>query len=498
MLEQQCRPTKIFSASIGNEPKFKVIDKVYSFRKPKILATITMSNLDQRNILLLNDDCFYHIFKFLPIIEWCSLRETCTRFRTISDYLFKRQAETFRLLSYNFTVNEVKRVLRNFGQFIKKLSINQNYFRGDEDFNELLPYLECYCRSLSDVKFVNFNATLTMVVHREQFFSNLQRLVVDQWTDEQALACCLSDCVSLKELVLIRLTNIPGDSLAYGRIKSLESLTMNCCDDFNYDTLKTFLAKNWQLTKVKFFTLKFRNEHDADHLMDYVANTLATLEALSVHFNMIFRPNVLPVTRLASLKKFEINTMYVDECTVNQLLTNLAVHNKIEDLHLALFKCTDESLQRLLSLKSLKILKFTEMNHLDGDICKRLATQLPALSEVHIIECNDTTLNEIKQFVLHLPHLKRIVYNRVDDTLPSVTSELLLSLVETRRAQPTKDVLLIFLNDDDLSDIQNDWIEPGILAGCSYVVRLIPLDKEHRRTVFEYGSRFMRGSLYQW
>lgn len=456
-----------------------------------------MLNPDESNILRLNDDCFYHILKLLPVIEWCSLRETCTRLRLISDYCFKRQTERFRLTSYNLSVKDVKRLLRNFGQFIEKLSIDQNYFSGSEDCGELMPYIERYCLSLFDLKFVNFNANLTRVVHRTQLFVNLQRLVVDQWSDDQAFACCLADCASLKELVLSRLTNIPGDSVAYRQIETLESFTMNCCEDFNYDTLKRFLSKNSQLTRVKFFNLKFRNEVDADHLMQFVAETLLSLEALSVLFNIVFRPNVLPVTRLISLKRFEINMLYVADDIANQLLTDLSLRHNIEELNLSLFKCSNKSLQCLLLLKSLKILKFTETNELDGNMCDKLATELPVLSEIHFVECNGISFVEIKQFILHLPQLKRIVFNRVNDMLPSLTHVMFLDLVELRGMHSTTDVLKIFLNDDDVSDINLEFKLNGFsktLALHSHVVRILPLEKEHRRTVFEYGSRFMRRS----
>lgn len=458
-----------------------------------------MSNSNQCNILQLNDDCFYHIYKFLPKIDWCSLRETCTRFRTISDYCFKRQSESFQLNQKNISgawygllsVKDVKRLIRCFGQFITKFSVNRNDFDEQEDPAKLIPFLNRYCLALVDLKFVKIDSDPATITECGRLFSNLHRLVIDQWNNEETLVGCLANCVSLKELEMIRLHNIEGNGLVQHRLESLESVAMNNCGDFKYEFVKQFFLINSQLTKVKFFSPGFPI---GDVMLD-LANSLPNLMELSVKCNLIFQPNVVPVANMRSLKKFEMDFLLITDDIVERLLASLTMLSSMEDLHLACFRVNDESIQRLCTLKTLKILKLTATSHLDSNVCKKLATELPALSEIHIVECKNTTFNDIKEFVVHSTNLKRIVFNRFeqDDTQPSVTKDILLSLVGVRKSQRNNEILFVFLNDDDLYEVENEFEWSGmskILIEHANVVKLLPLEEGHRRTVFEYGSGF--------
>lgn len=458
------------------------------------------SSLDEENILHLNDDCIYQIYKFLPTIDWCSLRETCTRFRTISDYCFRRQSESFQLTPKNvigwsdgsFTVNDVKRVIRNFGQFITKISINRGHFHCYEDPAELVRLLDRYCNTLQDLKFVKIDLTAATIKQCARLFSNLHRLVIDQSNNEETFNQCLPHCVALKELELIRLRNIKGICLARYHFEFLESFTVSNWSDFNHCFIKLFLLKNRQIKRVKLLS----NSFEADRTMEDVVLALPNLMELSVKFNFTSQPNLLPasVTMLPLLKKFEMDFEFVTDEITNKILDGLAVHNNMEDLHIASFRLNDESIPRLCALKTLKILKLTATRNLNRVICKKLASELSALSEIHIVECPDTTFNDIKEFVVHSTNLQRIVFNRIDDTQPSLNKDMFLSLVEAWKKKENNEILLVFLNDDDLAGIRDEFEWNGklkYLFGRCNIVKLLPLEKEHRGTVYEYGSQFM-------
>ncbi|XP_037024864.1 uncharacterized protein LOC119066463 [Bradysia coprophila] len=331
-----------------------------------------------RNILVLNDDCLYHIYEFLPIIDWCSLRDTCTRFRTISDDQFNRRSKTFKLSQISdrdrLKLSEVKRVLRTFGKSMKTLSINQNHFAKLMDWNGLAPFLERYCESLVDLELVSFRLTAKTVVQCRRLFSNLQRLVIDKWDNRyrfnvETFSTCLVECTSLTELVFIGLDDITEDSFACSHMKYLKSFELRGCYGLSDKAFKSFLTKNCQLTQVKLFDVRFRNQHDNQSGIEDVANTLPKIEALSLNFEMGFVQNVMPVTGMTSLKKLEVNLEHVTYNIMLELLRGLAEHSNIEDLHLAHFKCSKEMIGLLSSIKRLKILKFTNTNHLHGNVC---------------------------------------------------------------------------------------------------------------------------------
>lgn len=114
-------------------------------------------------ILRLNDDCFHKIFSFLPTIDLCAVRETCRDFRGLSDICFERRSDSFCLermrvygsLDNSLSLNDAKCVIRNFGQFIRKLSIKQSQF---DDPTRLLPLLDRYCCELQNFALEKFSS----------------------------------------------------------------------------------------------------------------------------------------------------------------------------------------------------------------------------------------------------------------------------------------------------------------------------------------------------
>lgn len=461
-----------------------------------------MYNPIECNILVLNDDCFYHIFNFLPLVDWCSLRDTCTRFRTISDYCFDRQSDSFELKqianpSSEIQLSEAKRVLRSFGEFMKILSINRYHFSGrpSPDCNVLMLYIDRYCLSLVDLELVNFKLNLATIERCGRLFSNLRRLLIDEWHDEEAFSGCLAKCGSLTKLEFIGLYEIEGDALANRRMESLRSFKMKGCR-FTCKPLISFLTLNGQITELKLVDLYFADGRNSFNLFEDIANTLPKVESLSLSLHIGFCPKLMPVMRMVWLKKLKVKLWRHDSMTVNQFLKGLEELNTIEDLHLILFECNDESIRVLASLKSLKILSLSEATQLDGNMCKTLATGLSGLHEIRIIECIDTSLNEIKEFVLHIPNLRRIVFHLCYDARQSIAPESFLSLAEIRKTQAVKEFLLIFLRDQDLRDIQHKFESKEMkekIIEMENVVRMLPLEKGHRFKSHSYLSRPLIG-----
>lgn len=456
-----------------------------------------MANMDQCHILRLNDDCFYEIYKLIPIIDWCSLRETCTRFRTISDFCFDRQNTIFQLKAKNvygssqgqLTLNDAKRLIRNFGQFVTKLSINLHNFRLHEDAARLLPLLDRYCHTLRDLKFVRLVVPPATIHQCDRLFSNLHRLAM-KCMDKKTLSCCLVHCVSLKELEIFYMYKIEGNIPTY-RIESLESFTMKKCQGFTLDIVKEFLNNNQQLKRVTLLDNKFEKP---DRFMEDVPIALPNLEELSLRQNFILQPEVLFVAGIPTLKKLEMDFTLVSRASVdiNRLLTDIAAHNSVEEFHLAEIELSDALIGSLCTLKTLKILKLTAVLSLDEEMCKKLACELPELSEIHFMQCELTTFHAVKEFVVHSTNLTRIVFIPMNYACPSssLTEKMFLSLVDARRRIPNKKTLLVFLDDKHLDEIKDDFEEAvsDSLTEQANVIKLLPLDKQHRRTLRDSRS----------
>lgn len=205
-------------------------------------------------ILVLNDDCFYKIFSFLRAIDLCAVAETCHDFRRLSADCFERRNKFFRLEPISIhgsrsvlTLNDAKCLLRNFGKFITKLSIESNTFRDNGDWTRLLPLLDRYCLQLQDLE-VNMTDWPTT--------GNLHRLVFRQLCGHSAFALIelgsiLEHCGQLKQLELDGFT---WDEMVCPEksFESLEFLSLRKCRIPCTDVIRDLLSKNCQLKRIKF------------------------------------------------------------------------------------------------------------------------------------------------------------------------------------------------------------------------------------------------------
>lgn len=419
-------------------------------------------------------------------MDWCSLRGLCTRFQPICDYLFEQRSESFQLkpdhvygkrTNQLLSVKDVKPLIRNFGQFIKRVSVRRDFFQKYDNPASLVPLVDRYCLTLKDLELIEFDLDRATIIQCCRLFSNLHRLVIEKWSNEEALASCFELCVSIKELKILQVNKMDGKFLAR-RIESLESFTMaRCYSTFDSDYVQQFFDKNWQLKKVKI------SHYYRSHIVQ-----LPNLESLSLGCCIL--SSVIPLPPMSStLKNLEID-LYSDgkEDTVDKLLADLAVHNSLEYLYLVALPRDDKLVERLCELKTVKILKFS-WTGLFGEWCEKLARELPALSEIHFIECEGVTFKEIKKFALHSTNLKKIVYYRRYDTQSPLTNKMLLSLVKARQEAIAKETLSIFLHCKYLVEIRDECKRNGMsewLIESADVITLLPLTEEQTKTFYQW------------
>lgn len=366
------------------------------------------------------------------------------------------------------SVNDAKRLIRNFGPFMTKFSIRRCYFDYDEDPATLVPLLDRYCNALKSLHLFGMDMMPATIDQCHRLFSNLRRLEIFYWNNEETLECCLAVCVSIKELEIVGLKEMEGKFLAR-RFEALESLRMISCD-FSFDYVNKFFAKNLQQKKVEITNSYFAR---TDLVLE-----LPNLESLVLGYG--FLPNITSVPRMAStLRKLKICLDDVKHDIIDQLLTNLAAYNNVQELHLSNASLTDELIRSLSELKTLKFLSFWTCL-LDGKQCKKLACELTVLSEIRVRYCDGITFDEIKEFVAHSTHLQRLVYSRCHNSRPSLTKEMCWSLVDARRASRGKDTLFIYLDGSDLDVLRNEYKRNGMLIEEANVIKFLPLDEEQK------------------
>lgn len=124
--------------------------------------------------------------------------------------------------------------------------------------------------------------------------------------------------------------------------------------------------------------------------------------------------------------------------------------------------------QTLCELKTLKILKLTSVYELTSDVYKKLASELPSLMEIHIIDCSHATFSDLTEFVERSTNLKKIVFKRDDWQRPLFTLDMFSSLIKVLKRKQTKETLEVHLNDNDLSNIKNEFEKRShpIIVAC--------------------------------
>lgn len=411
----------------------------------------------QCHILDLNDDCIFKIYEFLPAIDWCSLREACTRLQTISDICFQRQYKSLELKgkfiygSENdlLTMVDVKRLIRNFGQWISTLNITRKSFVRGENFKKLIPLLDRYCKKLRNLQLVKIDFDSEVIGECHRIFGNLRRLMIEKCIDnEVTLSSCITLCVSLKVLELTRLTKVDGHCLA-NNFKTLESFTVNYCTKLQYGHIREFMVKNSQLKTLNFVKSNLNTKLTTVQVFEDICNYLPNLLELSLRFCFEeFNGNV--EQPLAKVRKLQIVGRH--GLNLNPLLHPLTVHKTIENLHLASIVIHEEITETLCKLKTLKILKFTAICEVKRDIYKKLLSELPSLVEIYIINCKPTTFSDLIELVEHSINVKKIVFIPYDRS--SLTQDIFSSLINVRREN--NGTLKVHVNIHDHVHIVND------------------------------------------
>lgn len=452
----------------------------------------------KKNILRLNDDCFYIIFSYLPTIDLCAVRETCHDFRRLSDNCFEKRSKSFRLerwsvygsLDNSLSLNDAKRVIRNFGQLITKLSIPQSQF---DDPTRLLPLLDRYCCRLQNfaLEIIKFLDPHT-IIRYERLLSNLQQLEIRNDNNEKLIPIdinpFLAQCSSLKQLELVGFELFRSvDGSAAKRFETLEYFSLRDCIIEDTDMVTDFFIKNFQLKTVKLFSCS-KIHGKAMENWNTTFPTMPNLESLCIRYLcpslQLYMSDIYHTC--ATLKKLEIDLKGSRMLNVCSLLSHLAMYKNIEDLHIVSFHSfNDVLISRLCALKTLKFLKFTYVNVMTAEFNKQLACGLPNLSEIYFEKCK-ITHKAIEDFVEYSNSVKRIVFDCEYTLHPHLafTKTIMLSLISARlRNKHNNESLILSLNRNVIANtnFQKDGI-PDSLVEHADVIKVMPVASEYTST----------------
>ncbi|XP_037027796.1 uncharacterized protein LOC119068345 [Bradysia coprophila] len=457
----------------------------------------------KHRILRLNDDCFFKIFSYLRANDLRVLSETCRDFQRLSRCYVEGHSRRFRLQRENFyndgsniSLDDAKLFIRNFGQYLKKLSLKIDDFLIAEKPIGLLPHIDRYCTQLQDLVIDVTSSDPMTIIQCEQLNANLQRLAIgahmrqcDSIFGPINVDEILTHFASLKHLEVNRLRWIVGEGAYIAkRYEALESLSLQSFILPPVDTLTAFLSENQQLKRVKLSCCLFYK------FTSHVTLTLPNLESFWLRFRdykyrvsgddiegmQIHQLHLSDITGdIPALKKLRIDMNIFQKSNLNPLLDRLAVHNTIEKIGIAnTDEFPDEMEKHLCALTSLKILRFTWVKGFTNEIAKKLACGLPNLPYVEFHYC-DVTFSMIEYFLefSHGVHTICLFIHVPKKERSPLTKAVLLSMMNARRRNKHSNVVLTLILNDNVISKARMRCDDGVcelLLDCTDIIKVLP------------------------
>lgn len=189
-------------------------------------ASVADEIQEQCNLLSLNDDCISEILKYLNLENLCSVSNTCTRLRGLSQMKFSSDVKG-KVFTLKENMHQLIDCLRNFGSQIQSIQLEKMSSLGAPGDIHILFLLATYCRSLISLELIDFplidpylsEANIMQLI---PMFSRLNKLILRK--------CQISDTVfsicDATELVLNEATIIMTDHSVEQRFSRLKTLSI--------------------------------------------------------------------------------------------------------------------------------------------------------------------------------------------------------------------------------------------------------------------------------
>lgn len=117
------------------------------------------TDIEETNILILDDDCLFHIFGFLNCIDLGAVNQTCQRFQKVAGFAFRRKHKAVNLTmsdlpgysnvgTNQLTLLQVRNLFIGHGSHIQKLHVAALSFKQENRYRAL----ECIIRNCNTLK----------------------------------------------------------------------------------------------------------------------------------------------------------------------------------------------------------------------------------------------------------------------------------------------------------------------------------------------------------
>ncbi|GAB0088929.1 hypothetical protein DMENIID0001_033950 [Sergentomyia squamirostris] len=355
--------------------------------------------IPSKTILILNDDCFLHIYSFLEHEDVLNMEMVCTRLEEVTNRFYR----TYRVMDLDD------------GTWWRKL------------FKQLAPKVAEYVQNLKVVRSATINIRGRNVKPLLCLFTNLEHLHIEEFkkmmeyshvmttlfvklktavlvncdlTDE--IGTWISGATQLQVLDVAANHELTGDFLLL--LHNLKELSINSCDGIEARYFLQFCENNCTLKRLDVFYWYNLTQECVDAIAHYLKNTEILLighgdfNGYTMTFDAL---GDLPNLKNLSFAYFGYNEIK-DACTFVDLLAN---HNHLEYLHIEIDPCK-RALRALTKFDKLKkLVLFCEWVFID-EILQALQCK-HVLEDVNLQATNVSNQGAIS-LIKSCPNLRKI------------------------------------------------------------------------------------------
>lgn len=374
------------------------------------------------NIWDLDDNCLIEAFQYFDLKDLAAIIDVCQRFREHAQRRFSsKKFNKSNLGSHLDDILEkrnflaLKSILRRFGQFLNSLKLDMRIplANGAGEESEICeiqmqivePLIEYCCSgALSELTLHSWRVTDEIV---EALFQQITK-------------------------VNIMKSDFSGHFLQKS-LHNLTTLSLKQCLSITSDDIDEIMKNNPELKKVCFNNC-YRLD---DRVYQSVANHVPRIESISS--DILIRENENKAkyfgkfSKLKSLEWFNfegINRKFETELEFERIFSSIlqeiiAADIPLEYLHVVQGRCTDQYVDEISMIKTLKVLRFDRLKHADHTGIIRLCQNLPELTELCVQECTDNptlSSDSILQIIKNANKLQSLYCYVFDDLFDDYTA----------------------------------------------------------------------------
>lgn len=335
---------------------------------------------DAEGLLILNDDCLFHLFHYLSLVDLASLKDTCQRLSQLADESFKRRNDKSLTIDGTSMFADVWN-LKHFGKFIDSLTlvgVYKPFASYDDIFAIIASCTNVQLRSMS--LRLDFDKSLTDESFKllEKVMANVECIELDWLDNDMHIDLLLGYCKNLKDV------RLKGELLV--------------------------LKGQWYSQNVNITRLILNSMLD-DNFLEEIGQHLTHLECLVIDYVENASNKFNHLGQLNHLKKLKIG---MSSGGSMQQFRNFAANSVLEYLCLSFMELSAPLAQALKDFSHLKELVFEWCDGFDGNVRTILSKTLVNIEKIAFVDCEDITLDDITKIVEKRSKLKELSIYRCD------------------------------------------------------------------------------------